>query len=199
MSTQPQPRLPVLWFVGSSGSGKSEASYWTYATLLERGVRVARIDTDDLGMCRPAPTDDEPNFRVKAAGLAAIIGVYRAHRAEAVVVSGCVSTAAQAALHTDLVPDADWTIVRLHVDAAIRRERLAARESGRARDEAWIDQMIASSLRDDTELDAAEQTASSGRVPAFYHHRIDITGLDRPGVAAHVLAVTGWPGSAPSP
>lgn len=59
----------VLWFVGSSGSGKPEASYWTYATLLERGLHVGRIDTDDVGRCRPAPAADEANLRVEAAGL----------------------------------------------------------------------------------------------------------------------------------
>lgn len=178
--------FPVLWFVGASGSGKSDASYWTYATLLERGLHVARIDTDDLGMCRPAPADDEPNFRVKAAGLAAMIGVYRAHGAQAVVASGCVNTAVEAALHTDLVPDARWTIVRLDVDPAVRRARLAEREGARQRDDAWIDRMIASSLRDDEMLDAA----------SFYDHHIDVTGLDRPGVAARALEVTGWPGPA---
>lgn len=141
--------FPVLWFVGASGSGKSDASYWTYATLLEGGLHVARVDTDDLGMCRPAP---------------------------------------EAALHTDLVPDARWTIVRLHVDPAVRRARLAEREGARQRDGAWIHRMIASSLRDDEMLDAA----------SFSHHRIDVTGLDRPGVAARVLEVTGWPGHAPS-
>ncbi|MGP7959390.1 AAA family ATPase [Sanguibacter sp. A247] len=189
MSTPPERNLRILWFVGASGSGKSDASYWTYSTLLERGIHAARIDTDDLGMCRPAPADDSANFRVKAAGLAAMIGVYRAHGADAVVVSGCVSTGAQAALHTDLVPGADWTIVRLHVDAATRRERLAARERARQRDDAWIDAMYASSLRDDDELDAAGQ----GTAP-FYDHRIDVTHLDRAAVATHVLAVTGWPG-----
>lgn len=181
--------FPVLWFVGASGSGKSDASYWTYATLLERGMHVGRIDTDDLGMCRPAPADDEPNFRVKAAGLAAMIGVHRAHGAQGVVVSGCVNTAAEAALHTDLVPDAAWTIVRLHVDPVVRRARLAEREGNRQRDDAWIDAMIASALRDDVALDAA----------AFYDHVVDVTDLDRPGVAAHVLDTTGWPGAAPDP
>ena len=176
--------FPVLWFVGSSGSGKSDASYWTYSSLLERGLHVARVDTDDLGMCRPAPADDEPNFRVKAAGLAAMIEVYRAHGAQAVVASGCVNTAAEAALHTDLVPDSRWTIVRLHVDPAVRRARLAEREGARQRDDTWIERMVASSLRDDEALDAA----------SFYAHRIDVTGLDRPGVAARVLEATGWPG-----
>jgi len=179
--------LPVLWLVGSSGTGKSDASYWTYATLLERGHRVARVDTDDLGMCRPAPADDEANLRVKAAGLAAMIGVYRAHGAQAVVVSGCVSTDAEAALHTGLVPDADWTIVRLHVDPAERARRLAERERGRQRDAAWIDRMVASSLHDDEMLDVA----------TFYDHRIDITSLDRPTTAAHILATTTWPHPVP--
>ena len=45
--------IPVHWLVGSSGSGKSDASYWTYATLLERGMHVGRIDTDDLGIAVP--------------------------------------------------------------------------------------------------------------------------------------------------
>lgn len=65
-------------------------------------MHVGRIDTDGLGMCRPAPADDEPNLRVKAAGLAAMIGVHRAHGAQGAVVSGCINSAAEAALHTEL-------------------------------------------------------------------------------------------------
>lgn len=176
--------FPVLWFVGASGTGKSDASYWTFATLAGAGRRVARVETDDLGMLRPAPDDDPAGLRLKAAGLAAAVRVHREHGAAAVVVSGCVSTRAEAELHTSLVPDAAWTLVRLRVDADERRRRLAARETGRQRDAAWVERMVASALRDEADLDADR----------FYDHDLEITGLDRPTVARRALDLTGWPG-----
>jgi hypothetical protein len=120
-------RTPVLWLTGAIGTGKSDTSYHVFSRLFRAGTPIARIDHDDVGMCHPAPADDPQNYRVKAELMAAAWRVFEAHGARCLVVSGAVTTPAEVALFTGALPEAQWTVVRLRIDADARRRRIVRR------------------------------------------------------------------------
>lgn len=112
---------PILWIVGSVGTGKSDTSYHLFSWLFRAGTPTARLDLDDVGMCHPTPKDDPDNHGVKAAAWS----VYQANRATCFVVSGGVNAMDEVELHKRQIPDAEWTIVRLRISADERRRRTA--------------------------------------------------------------------------
>jgi hypothetical protein len=174
---------PILWLVGAVGSGKSDTSYYVFSRLWREGVRVARLDLDDLGMCHPAPADDPDNHRVKARAMAAAWSVFREHGASCLVLSGGVNVAAEAEPYVRQVPDGRWTICRLRIGAEERSRRVARRARSFGQDEQHAAEMARASAADELVLDT--QT--------FPDVVLDIDGLDQHAVVDLVLTRTGWP------
>lgn len=175
--------MTVLWLVGAVGSGKSDTSFHVFSRLFRDGVRVARLDLDDVGMCHPTPADDPDNHRVKAQAMAAAWSVFRSHGASCLVLSGAVNTAAEAELHIAQIPDARWTICRLRLGPAERRRRIAHRAQLLGQNEEHALHLAQAAVADELVLDA--QT--------FPDVVLDIDGLDQRAVADLVLTRTGWP------
>ena len=174
---------PILWLVGAVGSGKSDTSYHVFARLWREGVRVARLDLDDVGMCHPTPADDPDNHRVKARAMAAAWSAFREHGASCLVLSGGVNVAEEAELHLSQIPDGRWTICRLRVRAEERHRRLARRAQLFGQDERHAIEMTRASAADELVLEA--QT--------FPDEVLDVDGLDQQAVVDLVLTRTGWP------
>src|SRR5882724_9110173 len=116
---------PVLWLIGSVGSGKSDTSYHLFNRLFRAGTHIARLDLDDIGMCHPAPPDDNDNHRVKAQVMAAAWSVYADHGATCLVLAGGVNNPKEAAIYTSTMPAAAWSLVQLRLGDEERRERSA--------------------------------------------------------------------------
>ncbi|HEY2271751.1 MAG TPA: hypothetical protein VGH30_03190 [Jatrophihabitantaceae bacterium] len=122
--------IPVLWLIGPSGVGKSSVGWAVYTRLYRTGDLTGYVDLDQVGLCYPQPQDDPNNHRVKAAGLAAMLQVYRGFGATRLVVCGGAEHADLAPLYLERLPDTDSVIVRLRADSATLRERIFARGRG---------------------------------------------------------------------
>lgn len=183
---------PVLWIVGAVGSGKSDTSFHLSARFWREGVRVARLDLDDVGMCHPAPADDPENHRLKARAMAAAWSVFREAGASGLVLSGGVNVAAEAELYVEQIPDGRWTICRLRIGAEERHRRIAHRARLFGQDEQHAADLTREAAADESVLDA--QT--------FPDEVLDTDGLDQQAVVDLVLTRTGWPSGrtvAPTP
>jgi hypothetical protein len=174
---------PILWLVGALGSGKSDTSYHVFSRLWREGVRVARLDLDDVGMCHPTPADDPDNHRVKARAMVAAWSVFREHGASCLVLSGGVNVAEEVELHVSRIPEGRWTICRLRIGAEERHRRLARRAQLLGQDEQYAIDQTRASAADELVLDA--QT--------FPDEVVDIDGLDQYAVVDLVLTRTRWP------
>lgn len=173
----------VLLLTGAVGAGKSEASYRIFERLRRAGLPTARLDLDDLGMCHPAPADDEHNHAVKAAVLGAGWPVFRDRGTERLVLAGGVETAAQYAHYRAQVPGAGWTVVRLRLtDPDRRRERTVLHGRSLGMTDAAIDYWVRTGEEEERLL-AGE---------SFSDHVVDTADLDRNGVVDRVLDMVGW-------
>jgi hypothetical protein len=177
--------IPVLWIVGSLGTGKSDTAYHVFSRLFRAGTHIARLDMDDVGMCHPAPEDDPENHRVKAETMAAAWSVFDRHGATCFVISGGVSTAQEAAIYTGQLPDAGWTIVRLRIGTEERRNRTVRRGRLIGQDAQTIESWIRVGIEEEANLEKQ----------AFAKYVIDTDGLDQQQVVDLVLKRTGWPGN----
>ncbi|WP_158842064.1 hypothetical protein [Saccharothrix deserti] len=110
----------VLWLLGPSGVGKSTVGWRVYRTL----DRAAYVDTDQLGLCYPAPADDPETHRVKSAALGAL---WPEFKGAALVVSGFLNTTDDARRYTDRLPGADVTLCRLRASRDVLRARFLGR------------------------------------------------------------------------
>ena len=179
--------IPVLWLVGSIGTGKSDTSFHLFSRLFRTGTSVARLDLDDVGMCHPAPADDPENHRVKAEAMGAAWSVFEQHGATCFVISGGVSTRGEAALYTGCLPNADWTIVRLRIGADERRDRTIRRGRLLGQDARTLEQWIQTGIDEEASLDTH----------GFAEYVIDTDGFDQQQVVDVVLKQTGWPTPTP--
>jgi gluconate kinase len=118
---------PLLWLIGTSGSGKTTTAWALYSQLADEGVKVAFVDGDQLGMAYPAPPGDPDNDQVKARGLGAVWPGFRAAGAQCLIVSGVVEGAATVADYAAQVPDTAMTLVELRVGTEELRDRLIGR------------------------------------------------------------------------
>jgi hypothetical protein len=187
----PQPletHVPILWIIGSVGTGKSATSYLLFDRQFRAGNHVARLDLDEIGNCHPAPDDDPENHRVKAAAMAAAWSVYEVHGATRFVVSGDVISADEVDLHMRQIPEADWCVVRLRSGADERRARIQERGKILGQDAETMDWWIQVGKDEEAALEAE---------PSFVDFTIDTDGLDRQQVVDKVLQITGWPASRP--
>ena len=175
--------IPVLWLVGSIGTGKSDTSFHVFLRLSRTGMPIARLDLDDLGMCHPAPADDPENHRVKAEAMGAAWSVFEQHGATCFVISGGVSTPSEVALYTGCLPNADWTIVRLRIGADERRDRTVRRGRLLGQAARTVEQWIQTGIDEEAGLDSH----------ASAEYVIDTDDLDQQQVVDVVLKQTGWP------
>ena len=83
-----EERFPVLWLYGPPGVGKSEVSWQLFTELAQTGARVAFTETDQLGMCFPAPAGASGRQRIKVRNLRAMIPNYREAGAQCMIVNG---------------------------------------------------------------------------------------------------------------
>ena len=173
---------PILWLIGSIGTGKSDTSFHVFSRLFRAGTPIARLDLDDVGMCHPAPADDPENHRVKAEAMAAAWSVFERHGATCFVVSGGVGSQ-EAALYTNGIPSADWTIVRLRIGGEERRDRTIRRGRLLGQDPQTVDHWIRTGIEEESNLDTQ----------GFAELVIDTDGLDQQQVVDVVLERTGWP------
>jgi hypothetical protein len=179
--------IPVLWLVGSIGTGKSDTSFHVFSRLFRTGTPVARLDLDDVGMCHPAPADDPENHRVKSEAMGAAWSVFEQHGATCFVISGGVSTPSEVALYTGCLPNADWTIVRIRIGADERRDRTIRRGRKLGQDARTVEQWIQTGIDEEASLDTH----------GFAKHVIDTDGLDQQQVVDVVLQQAGWPTPTP--
>ncbi|MCD0443377.1 AAA family ATPase [Glycomyces sp. A-F 0318] len=118
---------PLLWLIGTAGSGKTTTAWALFSQLAQEGVLAAYVDADQVGMAYPAPSGDPDNERVKARGIGAVWAGFRAAGAQCLIVSGGVAAAETVADYAARTPGAALTLVELRVGAEERRERLIGR------------------------------------------------------------------------
>jgi hypothetical protein len=116
----------VLWLTGPTGVGKSTIGFRAYLRLLGRGLPAAYVDIDQIGFCATGPTDVE----LRAANLAAVWTNYRSVGAESLVVAGKVADRAEARFYEEALPQASFTWMTLHAEAATLTERILTRGAG---------------------------------------------------------------------
>lgn len=117
--------VPVLWLTGPAGVGKSTVSWQIFTELTQHGVHAAFADTDQFGMCYPAPPGDPGRERIKARNVGAVVPRYRAAGAQCVIANGVVDPAA--GVHRNLMPQAAVTVCRLGADREELERRFTAR------------------------------------------------------------------------
>lgn len=145
--------LPVLWLCGPPGVGKSTLGWELFAGLPGAGY----VDIDQLGMCYPAIPSDPERTVLEARILGRAVTNFRAAGATCLVVSGYIDSLR--GIHTEYLPHAALSVLRLRCDQAELRRRLTTRgRPGEQRDIA---------LREAEVLD-------SGGLPYPY---LDTTGL----------------------
>jgi adenylylsulfate kinase-like enzyme len=171
--------VPVLWLCGPPGVGKSTVSWQLFTDVARSGIRVAFADTDQLGMCLPAPPEDVERQRVKARSLGALIPNYQAAGARCLIVNGFVDPAA--GVLSSLIPHAEVTTCRLRAstDEVVRR---FIERHGRGDD---LDRLLAEVREEAAGLDQS----------SFADACVDTTGVPADEVARLVKAACRqWPG-----
>lgn len=124
---RPMADIPLLWLIGTAGSGKTSTAWSLFSQLADEGVKVAFVDGDQVGMAYPARPGDPDEDQVKARGLGAVWPGFRAAGAQCLIVSGIVEDAATVADYAAQVPDTAMTLVELRVGSAELRDRLIGR------------------------------------------------------------------------
>jgi hypothetical protein len=98
-----------------------------FRQLSDAGTKNAYVDLDQLALCYPALEDDPENNRIRAANLAGVWTTYRDEGVRCMVISGITETNEIVKAHTDLLPDAQVTMVRLRVAPDELRRRFVGR------------------------------------------------------------------------
>jgi adenylylsulfate kinase-like enzyme len=135
-------RFSVLWLCGPPGAGKSAVGWALYDGLARSGARAGFVDTDQLGMCLPAPSDDPERFHLKERNVSAVAVNFRAAGCGALVVSGDLGLST--AISSGTVPGASLTVCHLRASPGELRRRLTARGAP---------DLAAASMREAEELD----------------------------------------------
>lgn len=151
--------IPTVWFVGTSGVGKTTVGSQLQNTLERRGTRAAFVDADQLrNTAGVESTEDE----LVADGLRAITPEFERAGAQVLIVAGMVDDEASLARLVPEDPRSNLFVVHLHaadqtvVDRVVRRQwnvELAndSVEYSQNFDRGWVDVTI-----DTTELSTAE-------------------------------------------
>jgi broad-specificity NMP kinase len=163
--------IPLLWLCGPSGVGKSTVGFEIFSQLSRAGTRAAFLDTDQISLCYPPPTENTHELRSQSLG--AIWPNLRAAGIQCLVLSGFVDTPEEVRLYADAVPDVDVTVHRLRVDSDELRQRFI--------DRGWRPDLVDGAIAEADSLDHADFTGGS----------IDTTGLTASQVAGRVLDQAG--------
>jgi molybdopterin-guanine dinucleotide biosynthesis protein len=142
-------RIPVLWITGPAGVGKSTASWQIFTELTQGGIHVAFADTDQFGICYPAPPGDPSRERLKAQNAGALIPRYQAAGAQCVIANGVLDP--RSGVHSELMPRAQVTVCRLRADP----DELACRFTGRHGPGGEMDKMLEEILGQADAMDAS--------------------------------------------
>ncbi|MDQ0644099.1 AAA family ATPase [Microbacterium murale] len=117
--------MDLLRLAGAPGVGKSTTAWAIAQRLADEGVPCGYVDTDQLGMCYPAPDDDSDRWALKERALAGVAEEFWRAGVQRLVVSGV-------AFPDDPPPQIDGISVRsvwLDASEQTRRERLGQRGS----------------------------------------------------------------------
>ncbi|MBN6051091.1 adenylyl-sulfate kinase, partial [Nonomuraea sp. RK-328] len=163
--------IPLLWLCGPSGVGKSTVGFEIFSQLSRAGIRAAFLDTDQISLCYPPPTENTHELRSR--GLGAIWPNLTAAGIQCLVLSGFVDAPEEVRLYTDAVPDSDVTMHRLRVDSDELRQRFINR--------GWRPDLVDGAIAEADSLDHADFTGGS----------IDTSGLTASQVAGRVLDQVG--------
>ncbi|WP_203831419.1 AAA family ATPase [Actinoplanes palleronii] len=116
----PDP-LPVLWLCGPAGVGKSTAAWELFAGMPGAG----HVDIDQIGMCFPEIPADPGRTVLEARILGRVVANFRAAGASCLIVSGYIDS--HRGIHTEHLPHAALTVLRLRCDQPELRRRLEFR------------------------------------------------------------------------
>lgn len=161
--------MDLLRLAGAPGVGKSTTAWAVATRLAAEGVASGYVDTDQLGMCYPAPDDDPDRWALKERALARIAEQFSLAGIDRMIVS-------EVAWPDDPPPQIRGVSVQsLWLDATeqTRRDRLALRGD---RDEQVVQFLSAG-------------TAEAARVNSVWT-RIDTDELSEADTVETVLA--GW-------
>jgi hypothetical protein len=173
-------KLPVLWLFGPSGVGKTTVGREICVRLGASGVKCALIDTDMIGLCRPANDNDPEHHDLKGRNLGALWPVFRDVGAQCLILTGGVEEPTHIRLYAERLPGAEVTVCQLALTEADHRARIAERNG---RSVAWADDLIAEG-DDLNDVDFADV-------------RVDTGGLTVAESATKILVAAGdWPGVA---
>jgi predicted ABC-type ATPase len=183
--------VPFVWVCGPSGVGKSTIGWEVYRQLVGTGATAAYVDLDQIGFCRPAPSDDPENHRMSALNLAAVWPNYRVGGADSLVASGIVHSREQIRMHASAVPDTTMTVCRLRASHETLRARILRRGAGggpplpgdevRGQMRQWLEHAADDSIREAVEMDRNELGDLC----------LDTDGMSIDEVARQVLVLTG--------
>jgi hypothetical protein len=165
-------RTPVLWINGPEAIGKSTVAFEIFRQLSDAGTKSAFVDLNQVNLCHPAPEDDPANYRVRAAGLAAVWATFHEEGVRCMAISGIAETREIMKAHTDLISDVRFTIVRLRATPTELKSRFIGRggdapqadEAVRVADE--MDRDLFGELSVDTDGLTSVQTADLVRATA---------------------------------
>jgi len=158
--------MELLRLAGPPGVGKSTTAWTVARRFADDGMSTGYVDTDQLGMCYPAPDDDPDRWALKERALAGVAEEFRRAGVERLVVSGV-------AWPDDPPPRIAGVSVRsLWLDASehSRRERLGARGT----DGEQLSEMLSAG------------TAEAERVHSAWE-RVDTDGLSPSETVGEVL------------
>lgn len=173
--------IPVAVVTGPVGVGKSTVLREMDALLIAAGVSHASIELEDVArFWGPRPAEGGTRPDVAYGNLAAVCANYVRAGADRLVLSLLMERRSDLRPVSAAIPGAEIKVVRLHaapsvIEARVRRRELVIPEQ---------------------ELSAARWWVARLRRARFADHVVDNGRRPPSEVAAEVLRVLGWPGSA---
>lgn len=182
----------VLWICGATGVGKSTVAFDVYLRTARPGSTAAYIDLEQIGFAAPM-ADDLAGHRLRATNLAALWRNYHGIGAHLLVITGPVEDENALKLYAAALPEATFTVCRLHAGSAALTERIRQRRTGgswhqpgdplRGQPVSYLRRVAESAV---VEAEALERIELGDL-------RIDTDGVESGAVADRVIARTGWP------